>query len=223
MLYKHSHWELYFLFQTAWEPPCLHCLYSFCFTAVATLTVRPRTIVYRLKRSSWDQPEVISGFSSLHCHCSIYTAVSSHVREYETKQLVRFLSFRIIWLHVGEMTGFIGKISKMKCTALKMNKCWLFFGVTVLFLGLGPHSQQKKQQYLCGMTSIGCLCIKHQHKSLTSFLHQGLSSRNSLPTPQPRRSSTSSSCAALPSLDSGSARWERNNGKRPHPDLNLSR
>ncbi|TNM91059.1 hypothetical protein fugu_003348 [Takifugu bimaculatus] len=51
---------------------------------------------------------------------------------------------------------------------------------------------------------------------------KGLSSRNSLPTPQPRRSSTSSSCSALPSLDSASARWERNTGKRPHPDLNLS-
>lgn len=72
-------------------------------------------------------------------------------------------------------------------------------------------------------TSIGRLCIKQGHKSLTSSLHQGLSSRNSLPTPQPRRSSASSSCSALPSLDSASARWERNSGKRPHPDLNLSR
>ncbi|KAL3065517.1 cGMP-inhibited 3',5'-cyclic phosphodiesterase B isoform X1 [Trematomus bernacchii] len=51
---------------------------------------------------------------------------------------------------------------------------------------------------------------------------KGLSSRNSLPTPQPRRSSTSSSCSALPPLDSSSLRWERNTGKRPHPDLNLS-
>ncbi|CAJ1049687.1 cGMP-inhibited 3'%2C5'-cyclic phosphodiesterase B isoform X3 [Xyrichtys novacula] len=51
---------------------------------------------------------------------------------------------------------------------------------------------------------------------------KGLSSRNSLPTPQPRRSSTSSSCSGLPSLDSASARWERNSGKRPHPDLNLA-
>uniref|UniRef100_A0A8C2XMI7 Phosphodiesterase n=1 Tax=Cyclopterus lumpus TaxID=8103 RepID=A0A8C2XMI7_CYCLU len=49
---------------------------------------------------------------------------------------------------------------------------------------------------------------------------KGLSSRNSLPTPQPRRSSTSSS--ALSSLDSASLRWERNNGKRPHPELNLT-
>ncbi|XP_034535964.1 cGMP-inhibited 3',5'-cyclic phosphodiesterase B isoform X2 [Notolabrus celidotus] len=48
---------------------------------------------------------------------------------------------------------------------------------------------------------------------------KGLSSRNSLPTPQPRRSSTSS---GLPSLDSASSRWERNNGKRPHPDLNMT-
>ncbi|XP_071371930.1 cGMP-inhibited 3',5'-cyclic phosphodiesterase 3B isoform X1 [Centroberyx affinis] len=48
---------------------------------------------------------------------------------------------------------------------------------------------------------------------------KGLSSRNSLPTPQLRRSSTSS---PLPPLDSASSRWERNNGKRPHPDLNLT-
>uniref|UniRef100_A0A3Q0QRC3 Phosphodiesterase n=1 Tax=Amphilophus citrinellus TaxID=61819 RepID=A0A3Q0QRC3_AMPCI len=51
---------------------------------------------------------------------------------------------------------------------------------------------------------------------------KGLSSRNSLPTPQPRRSSTSSASSTLPSLDSASSRWERNNGKRPHPDLNLT-
>ncbi|XP_068177643.1 cGMP-inhibited 3',5'-cyclic phosphodiesterase 3B [Antennarius striatus] len=51
---------------------------------------------------------------------------------------------------------------------------------------------------------------------------KGLSSRNSLPTPQPRRSSTSSLASALPPLDSASSRWERNNGKRPHPDLNLT-
>lgn len=49
---------------------------------------------------------------------------------------------------------------------------------------------------------------------------KSLSSRNSLPTPQPRRSSTSSS--VLPPLDAASLRWERNNGKRPHADLNLS-
>ncbi|KAL3993025.1 hepatoma-derived growth factor [Sarotherodon galilaeus] len=51
---------------------------------------------------------------------------------------------------------------------------------------------------------------------------KGLNSRNSLPTPQPRRSSTSSASSALPSLDCASSRWERNNGKRPHPDLNLT-
>uniref|UniRef100_A0AAX7SW27 Phosphodiesterase n=1 Tax=Astatotilapia calliptera TaxID=8154 RepID=A0AAX7SW27_ASTCA len=50
---------------------------------------------------------------------------------------------------------------------------------------------------------------------------KGLNSRNSLPTPQPRRSSTSSASSTLPSLDCASLRWERNNGKRPHPDLNL--
>ncbi|XP_049574700.1 cGMP-inhibited 3',5'-cyclic phosphodiesterase 3B [Syngnathus scovelli] len=48
---------------------------------------------------------------------------------------------------------------------------------------------------------------------------KGLNSRNSLPTPQPRRSSTSSS--VLPPLDTHSSRWERNTGKRSHPDLNL--
>uniref|UniRef100_A0A3Q3K5V6 Phosphodiesterase n=1 Tax=Monopterus albus TaxID=43700 RepID=A0A3Q3K5V6_MONAL len=51
---------------------------------------------------------------------------------------------------------------------------------------------------------------------------KGLSSRNSLPTPQPRRSSTSSSSSTLPPVDSASTRWERNNGKRPYPDLNLT-
>ncbi|XP_036951556.1 cGMP-inhibited 3',5'-cyclic phosphodiesterase B isoform X3 [Acanthopagrus latus] len=51
---------------------------------------------------------------------------------------------------------------------------------------------------------------------------KGLSSRNSLPTPQPRRSSASSSCSILPPLDSASSRWERNSGKRPHPDLSLT-
>lgn len=49
---------------------------------------------------------------------------------------------------------------------------------------------------------------------------KGMSSRNSLPTPQPRRSSTSST--PLPPFESASLRWERNNGKRPHPDLNMS-
>ncbi|XP_068607893.1 cGMP-inhibited 3',5'-cyclic phosphodiesterase 3B [Brachionichthys hirsutus] len=51
---------------------------------------------------------------------------------------------------------------------------------------------------------------------------KGLSSRNSLPTPQPRRSSTSLLASALPPVDSGPLRWERNNAKRPHPDLNLT-
>uniref|UniRef100_A0A8C5BIX1 Phosphodiesterase n=1 Tax=Gadus morhua TaxID=8049 RepID=A0A8C5BIX1_GADMO len=48
---------------------------------------------------------------------------------------------------------------------------------------------------------------------------KGLNSRNSLPTPQLRRGSTSS---ALPPLDSASLRWERNSGKRAHPDMNLT-
>uniref|UniRef100_A0A8C1XHB2 Phosphodiesterase n=1 Tax=Cyprinus carpio TaxID=7962 RepID=A0A8C1XHB2_CYPCA len=45
---------------------------------------------------------------------------------------------------------------------------------------------------------------------------KGLSSRNSLPTPQLRRSSASSS---LPPLESASSRWERTNGKRSHSEL----
>uniref|UniRef100_A0A672P728 Phosphodiesterase n=1 Tax=Sinocyclocheilus grahami TaxID=75366 RepID=A0A672P728_SINGR len=45
---------------------------------------------------------------------------------------------------------------------------------------------------------------------------KGLSSRNSLPTPQLRRSSASSS---LPPLESASSRWERTNGKRSHFEL----
>uniref|UniRef100_A0A8C5HYL9 Phosphodiesterase n=1 Tax=Gouania willdenowi TaxID=441366 RepID=A0A8C5HYL9_GOUWI len=49
---------------------------------------------------------------------------------------------------------------------------------------------------------------------------KGLSSRNSLPTPQPRRSSTSS--PYLPHLDSAALRWDRSSGKRPQPDLNLT-
>lgn len=44
-------------------------------------------------------------------------------------------------------------------------------------------------------------------------------SRNSLPTPQLRRSSGSSS---LPSVEQSSSRWERNNGKRAHHDYNCS-
>ncbi|KAJ8343414.1 hypothetical protein SKAU_G00307430 [Synaphobranchus kaupii] len=47
--------------------------------------------------------------------------------------------------------------------------------------------------------------------------HKGMnSSRSSLPTPQLRRSSTTST---LPPLEPASSRWERNNGKRPHPEL----
>ncbi|XP_057206291.1 cGMP-inhibited 3',5'-cyclic phosphodiesterase 3B [Triplophysa rosa] len=45
---------------------------------------------------------------------------------------------------------------------------------------------------------------------------KGMSSRNSLPTPQPRRSSTSSS---LPPPETSSLRWERTNGKRSHSEL----
>uniref|UniRef100_A0A8C1SI31 Phosphodiesterase n=1 Tax=Cyprinus carpio TaxID=7962 RepID=A0A8C1SI31_CYPCA len=48
---------------------------------------------------------------------------------------------------------------------------------------------------------------------------KGLSSRNSLPTPQLRRSSASSS---LPPLESASSRWERTNGKRSHSELSRS-
>ncbi|XP_052001499.1 cGMP-inhibited 3',5'-cyclic phosphodiesterase 3B [Xyrauchen texanus] len=44
---------------------------------------------------------------------------------------------------------------------------------------------------------------------------KGLSSRNSLPTPQLRRSSASSS---LPPLESAASRWERTNGKRSHSE-----
>ncbi|KAG9267172.1 cGMP-inhibited 3',5'-cyclic phosphodiesterase B isoform X3 [Astyanax mexicanus] len=46
---------------------------------------------------------------------------------------------------------------------------------------------------------------------------KGLSSRNSLPTPQLRRSSASSSLPPLETLPS--PRWERSNGKRPHTEL----
>ncbi|XP_035251281.1 cGMP-inhibited 3',5'-cyclic phosphodiesterase B-like isoform X1 [Anguilla anguilla] len=47
--------------------------------------------------------------------------------------------------------------------------------------------------------------------------HKGMnSSRSSLPTPQLRRSSATST---LPPLELVSSRWERNNGKRPYPDL----
>ncbi|XP_036181394.1 cGMP-inhibited 3',5'-cyclic phosphodiesterase B isoform X2 [Myotis myotis] len=50
-------------------------------------------------------------------------------------------------------------------------------------------------------------------------LHKGLHSRNSLPTPQLRRSSGTSS---LPPVEPPPSRWERNNGKRPHQEVGLS-
>uniref|UniRef100_A0AAR2JE50 Phosphodiesterase n=1 Tax=Pygocentrus nattereri TaxID=42514 RepID=A0AAR2JE50_PYGNA len=50
---------------------------------------------------------------------------------------------------------------------------------------------------------------------------KGLSSRNSLPTPQLRRSSASSSLPPLETLSS--PRWERSNGKRPHTELSSGR
>lgn len=85
---------------------------------------------------------------------------------------------------------------------------------------LFSNQKSAKNVLLNHMISFFCLvCIYIKELLLP---HQGLSSRNSLPTPQPRRSSTSSS-SALPPLDSTSLRWERNNGKRPHPDLNLTR
>ncbi|XP_053368474.1 cGMP-inhibited 3',5'-cyclic phosphodiesterase 3B isoform X2 [Clarias gariepinus] len=49
---------------------------------------------------------------------------------------------------------------------------------------------------------------------------KGLSSRNSLPTPQLRRSSASSSLSPLETLSS--PRWERSNGKRSHSELSAS-
>uniref|UniRef100_A0A8C4LAG0 Phosphodiesterase n=1 Tax=Equus asinus asinus TaxID=83772 RepID=A0A8C4LAG0_EQUAS len=50
-------------------------------------------------------------------------------------------------------------------------------------------------------------------------LHKGLNSRNSLPTPQLRRSSGTS--GLLP-VEQSSSRWERNNGKRPHQEFGIS-
>ncbi|XP_065737774.1 cGMP-inhibited 3',5'-cyclic phosphodiesterase 3B isoform X2 [Phocoena phocoena] len=47
---------------------------------------------------------------------------------------------------------------------------------------------------------------------------QGLNSRNSLSTPQLRRSSGTS---GLPPIDQTSPRWERNNGKRPHQEFGI--
>ncbi|KAB1272914.1 cGMP-inhibited 3'; 5'-cyclic phosphodiesterase B [Camelus dromedarius] len=51
-------------------------------------------------------------------------------------------------------------------------------------------------------------------------LHKGLNSRNSLPTPQLRRSSGTS---GLPPIEQTSPKWERNNGKRPHQEFGISR
>ncbi|KAF6333885.1 phosphodiesterase 3B [Rhinolophus ferrumequinum] len=48
---------------------------------------------------------------------------------------------------------------------------------------------------------------------------QGLNSRNSLPTPQLRRSSGTSS---LPPTEHSPSRWERNNGRRPHQEFGIS-
>ncbi|XP_054827416.1 cGMP-inhibited 3',5'-cyclic phosphodiesterase 3B isoform X2 [Eublepharis macularius] len=50
-------------------------------------------------------------------------------------------------------------------------------------------------------------------------LHKGLSSRNSLPTPQLRRNSGAS---GFPLIEHSSTRWERNNGKRSHHEHNSS-
>ncbi|XP_059959972.1 cGMP-inhibited 3',5'-cyclic phosphodiesterase 3B isoform X2 [Mesoplodon densirostris] len=47
---------------------------------------------------------------------------------------------------------------------------------------------------------------------------QGLNSRNSLSTPQLRRSSGTS---GLPPIDQTTPRWERNNGKRPHQEFGI--
>uniref|UniRef100_A0A8C9V541 Phosphodiesterase n=1 Tax=Scleropages formosus TaxID=113540 RepID=A0A8C9V541_SCLFO len=49
--------------------------------------------------------------------------------------------------------------------------------------------------------------------------HKVMNSRNSLPTPQLRRSSATST---LPPLESAAARWERSNGKRPHTELTVT-
>ncbi|XP_043938724.1 cGMP-inhibited 3',5'-cyclic phosphodiesterase B [Protopterus annectens] len=50
-------------------------------------------------------------------------------------------------------------------------------------------------------------------------LHKGMSSRNSLPTPQLRRSSGTS---GLSPADPSSTRWDRNNGKRTHQEYGTS-
>lgn len=50
-------------------------------------------------------------------------------------------------------------------------------------------------------------------------VHKGLNSRNSLSTPQLRRSSGASS---LPLFEQSSSKWERNNGKKPHQEFGIS-
>ncbi|XP_016017582.2 cGMP-inhibited 3',5'-cyclic phosphodiesterase B isoform X3 [Rousettus aegyptiacus] len=50
-------------------------------------------------------------------------------------------------------------------------------------------------------------------------LLKGLNSRSSLPTPQLRRSSGTSS---LPPLEHSLSRWERNSGRRPHQEFGIS-
>lgn len=115
-------------------------------------------------------------------------------------------------------------VSHMKRNRELFVFCFLFLSVmNVLLKGRPVRDRRQQQQQPQCLCDIFTLCIKQPSNLETPFLHQGLSSRNSLPTPQPRRSSTSSSCSALPPLDSASSRWERNNGKRPHPDLNLTR
>ncbi|XP_014430624.2 cGMP-inhibited 3',5'-cyclic phosphodiesterase 3B isoform X6 [Pelodiscus sinensis] len=49
--------------------------------------------------------------------------------------------------------------------------------------------------------------------------YQGLNSRNSLPTPQLRRTSGAS---GLPPIEQSSSRWERSNGKRSHQEYNAA-
>ncbi|KAG8524212.1 cGMP-inhibited 3',5'-cyclic phosphodiesterase B, partial [Galemys pyrenaicus] len=50
-------------------------------------------------------------------------------------------------------------------------------------------------------------------------LHKGLNSRNTLPTPQLRRSSGTS---GLPLIEQSSSRWERNNCRRPQQEFGIS-
>ncbi|CAM4521784.1 unnamed protein product [Leuciscus chuanchicus] len=61
-----------------------------------------------------------------------------------------------------------------------------------------------------------CAEIEDPSERLERKTLKGLSSRNSLPTPQLRRSSASSS---LPPMESAASRWERTNGKRSLSEL----